>query len=218
MAEITFSVEGKEVNGYLAVPASTPAPGLILLHAWWGLNSSFQQLADRLAGEGFVVFAPDLVAGKIATTVEQAQANMNDHNYDLMEQIVYQAVGYLRSQPAVAPTPLGVIGFSMGAAWSVILSIMHPAEISNVVLFYGQERVDFQKVQARFQGHYALEDEWEPLEEMQKTESAIRQAGREVHFYIYPHAKHWFMETNRPEYDPELAQLAWLRVIPFLRE
>lgn len=218
MGEMVWTVAEREVKGYLAMPASTPAPGLILLHAWWGLNGFFKELAEELAKEGFVVFAPDLVAGKVAPTIEQAQTNMDNHNYDWMEQIVYQTVGYLRSHPAVAPTPLGVIGFSMGAAWSVILSIMHPEEMGKVVLFYGQDRVNFEKVQAHFQGHYALEDEWEPMEEVEKTETALRQAGREVHFYIYPQAKHWFVETDRPEYTPDLAQLAWSRAIPFLRE
>ena len=58
--DITFDVEGKPANAYLASPDQPGAPGVIVLHAWWGLNEFFRNLCDRLANEGFVAFAPDL--------------------------------------------------------------------------------------------------------------------------------------------------------------
>ena len=56
--DITFDANGKPANGYLALPAQSDAPGVIVLHAWWGLNSIFKDLCDRLASEGFAAFAP----------------------------------------------------------------------------------------------------------------------------------------------------------------
>ena len=76
--DITFDVEGKPANGYLASPDQSGAPGVIVLHAWWGLNEFFRNLCDRLANEGFVAFAPDLNEGRVAKTVDDAKQIMSE--------------------------------------------------------------------------------------------------------------------------------------------
>ena len=53
--------------GFLAAPAADKGPGVLVLHPWWGLNETVKALCSRLAGEGFVTFAPDLFHGKVAT-------------------------------------------------------------------------------------------------------------------------------------------------------
>ena len=59
-------------NSYLALPKSGKGAGVLILHAWWGLNDFFKDFCQRLALEGFVALAPDLYHGKIATTVDEA--------------------------------------------------------------------------------------------------------------------------------------------------
>src|SRR5207245_219077 len=66
------SPEGK-VPGYLAVPKKGNGPGVLVLHAWWGLTDFFKGLSDRLANAGFIAFAPDLYRGATASTRDEAK-------------------------------------------------------------------------------------------------------------------------------------------------
>src|SRR5437660_12138958 len=69
-----FQVDGRTISAYLAVPEQGSAPGVLVLHAWWGLTEPFRQVCDRLAEAGFVARAPDLYHGKTTASVEEAQA------------------------------------------------------------------------------------------------------------------------------------------------
>jgi carboxymethylenebutenolidase len=98
------------------------------------------------------------------------------------------------------------------------LSEQKPKAVAAVVVFYGTGGGSYARARAAFLGHYAEDDEFESLESVMQLEDRLRAAGRPVEFHIYPGAKHWFFEPDRPEYDPTAAQLAWERTVAFLRE
>jgi carboxymethylenebutenolidase len=218
--EITFEVDGKAVNGYLALPSQSNAPGVIVLHAWWGLNSLFKSVCDRLAAEGFVAFAPDLYKGKVAKTIDEAKALMPEDEFQQIHPIVAAVPGFLRGRPEVRSEPFAVIGFSMGAAWALVLASEFPEDFDKVVLFYGTyEGMDFSKIRADILGHYADMDEWgQPLDVVNATEADMRIVGLDPTFHIYPNTKHWFFEEDRPEFDPQATEVAWNRTLEFLRK
>ena len=58
----------------------------------------------------------------------------------------------------------------------------------------------------------------EPLDVVRATEADMRVVGLDPTFHIYPNTKHWFFEEDRPEFDPQIAELAWKRTIEFLRK
>jgi carboxymethylenebutenolidase len=215
--DITFEVDDKIAKGYLALPAQSNAPGVIVLHAWWGLNQFFKRFCDRLAAEGFAVFAPDLNEGRVATTVEEAERIMSELDSERKQAIVMASPDFFRSQPEVRKDSFSLIGFSMGAAWSLELASEHPEDIRNVVLFYGAGGADFAKIKAEVLGHFSDVDEWEPLDGIRAMEADMRTAGLEPSFHIYPQLSHWFFEDDRPEFDPQAAELAWTRTLEFLR-
>src|SRR5512138_4039475 len=84
-------------DGYLAVPSTGKGPGVLVLHAWWGLNDTIKGLCGRLAESGFVAFAPDLYHGKVADTIAGAQAlgNAIDANHIQAEAEVLEAARFL---------------------------------------------------------------------------------------------------------------------------
>lgn len=204
-------------NGYLAVPQSG-GPGVLVLHAWWGLNPFFKHLCDRLAREGFVAFAPDLYRGKTATSVEEAEQLRSKLNRRQVGQDVAAAVEHLRGLEAVRGAGVGVIGFSLGANLALELSLEKAAEVAAVVLFYGTRGGDYSLARAVYQGHFAERDDWVASSGVKALEKNLRRAGREMVFYTYEGTGHWFFEEDRVEaYNSEAAGLAWERTVEFLR-
>jgi carboxymethylenebutenolidase len=216
--DVDFQSEGRKFHGYLAIPDGG-GPGVIVLHAWWGLTPFFKQFCDRLAAEGFVAFAPDLYGGPTAHTVENARSIMEASDGSYAQAAALAAVRQMREYPFVRPGGLGVVGFSMGAAWSLALASRIPDEIDAAVLFYGTNQVDFNQVRAAILAHFAENDAWEPLDGIQLMEADLRAAGREYTFHHYNGAGHWFFEDNRPDdFHETAAGLAWVRTVDFLKE
>ena len=226
---VDVKADGVSVTGYMALPATGKGPGILLMHAWWGLNGFFKSLADRLANEGFVVLAPDLYDGKTASAIDGAQELINSLDSRYKEAIKQEeaALDYLLKHPALDADKVGAIGFSMGAGYAGWLAALRP-EIAAVVFFYGGSEVGFyvggdqeyaNQTEAAFLGHFAEGDEWEPEEGVKQLETQLRSAGRDANFHFYSGAGHWFFEDDRPDvYNPEAAQLAWDRTVSFFRD
>lgn len=211
-SNIQLKINDKTANAYLA---NGNGPGVLVLHAWWGLKPFFKEVCDHLAAQGFTALAPDLYQGRIANTIDEAKALMEQRDSELMGGIVKAAKEHLVSLNE--DKPIGVVGFSMGAAWSLVVAENNP-DVSAAVLFYGAGEADYSKVNAKVFGHFAEVDEWEPLEYVQAMEAGMKAAGLDVTLHIYPKAGHWFVENDRPEYDSASALLAWSRTFEFLRK
>jgi carboxymethylenebutenolidase len=204
-------------SGYLVVPEGGDVPGVLVIHAWWGLNRFFRRFCDRLAENGFVVLAPDLYHGTVVSTVSGADRLSSELKRTLVERELNGAVNYLRTTFATNEGKIGVVGFSMGANFGLWLATTRPNDVAAVVAFYGTRDENYKRARAAFLGHFAEKDEWEPLDSVKRLEELIRSAGREVTFRIYPKTKHWFFEENRPSaYDAKAARLAWRRTLRFL--
>lgn len=208
-------------QSYLALPPTGKGPGVLVLHAWWGLNDFFRDFCDRLAQQGFVALAPDLFSGKIARTIAEAEKHLSEFKEEQeAPPIVLSAVESLRKHPAVTSDGLGVIGFSLGAAWALWLAQQKPEWMRTVTLFYGTNGGggDFQQCKASFLGHFAEKDPYETAEVIQALEDNLRGANRPTTFYTYPGTGHWFFEKDRPDaYNPAAASLAWDRTLAFLK-
>ena len=209
----------KTSQGYLAMPPSGSGPGVLVLHAWWGLNEFFMEICDCLAKEGFVALAPDLYDGSVATTVPEAEELLSSMDSEAAQQKVLTALGALRQLTAVPASKTGVLGCSLGVAWALPLSTLRPEEIAATVLFYGVGEADFTAARCAYLGHFAADDVWDPVEQARLMETAMRSAGREVTVYVYPDVGHWFFESNQPDaYNKDAADLAWDRTVAFLNQ
>lgn len=205
-------------DGYLALPAASKGKPVLVLHAWWGLNDIFKAFCDRLAGEGFVAFAPDLFHGTVTDQISEAEKLVTgfDSKVGPARIQISEAVSFLKEKSG--ESSVAVVGFSMGVYYALDLSAREPDNIHSEVIFYGTGPADFTKAKAAYLGHFAGNDPYEPTENVAELEADMKAAGREVAFYTYPDTGHWFFESNRPDaYNPAAAELAWERTLAFLK-
>src|SRR5512136_2436073 len=103
-------------QGFLAVPSNGNGPGVLVLHAWWGLNDTIKSFCKRLAASGFVAFAPDLYHGKVADTIAGAEAlgQALDARYLQAKAEILEAAQFLNERAGGTAAGLAVIGFSLG--------------------------------------------------------------------------------------------------------
>jgi len=225
---IDFETVGTPAPGYLATPDTAMGPGVVVLHAWWGLTEPFRQVCDRLAEAGFMALAPDLYRGKTTAAVEEAGmlASALNSEEERVRGDIRGAVKYLRQHGATSPTSpaadghgkLAVVGFSLGGAHAFDTSVELAKEIAAVVTFYATySGLDYRRAQAAYLCHFAENDPYEPAESVAEMEQALRMADKQAAFYTYPGTTHWFFEANRPDaYDATAAALAWERTVAFL--
>lgn len=213
-------VTDSQPQGFLALPAGGKGSGVLVLHAWWGLNDTIKDVCTRLAESGYVAFAPDLYRGKVADNIADAEvlsqalgANDLQAKADLAE-----ATRFLNERAGQADRGLAVIGFSLGAYYALDLAAADPEHIHSVVLFYGTGGTDHGDSRAAYLGHFAESDEFEPQSNVENLEASLKRAGRPVTFHLYSGTGHWFFEPDRPRaYNQAAASLAWERTLAFLK-
>ena len=207
-------------QGFLAVPPTGKGHGVLVLHAWWGLNDTMKAFCTRLAESGFVAFAPDLFHGKVADNIADAETlgNALDTNQTQAKADIADAAMFLNERVGQADRGLAVIGFSLGAYYALDLAAADPEHIRSVVIFYGTGGGDYSNSRAAYLGHFAEKDQFEPQSNIASLEESLRRAGRPVTFYRYSGTGHWFFEPDRSQaYNQAAASLAWDRTLAFLR-
>jgi carboxymethylenebutenolidase len=209
-----------ESGGVLALPKSRSGPGLLLVHAWWGLNDFFKTLATRFAEAGFVTLAPDYYGGQVAKTAETAKALREKTNLKSAEKLLNKAVDFLKTHPAVEPKRIGIVGFSLGARLALAIARSKAQDVGAAVIFYGVAGGEFTRFKIPVQGHFAENDEWGAgPDKVRKLRDRLVVGEGKVDFNTYPGTTHWFFEENVPQaYNAQAAKLAFNRTVAFLRE
>jgi carboxymethylenebutenolidase len=190
--------------------------GLILLHAWWGLNDDVKRRADILRREGHTVVTPDLLGGRVATTIEAAKAHTADEakNEDKNTAIVDDAVTALGKKV----DRIAIVAWSMGVWYAWKMGITRSDKVGGLVLFYGIGPNEPKAPVVPVLAHYAEHDEFEDLSFARQVEKEMRAAGSDIKVELYPGTKHWFDEPSRPEYDKAASDLAWDRTRAFVQK
>ncbi|MGD9945039.1 MAG: dienelactone hydrolase family protein [Burkholderiaceae bacterium] len=203
-------------RGYLVRPASASGklPGVLVVHENRGLNPHIEDIARRLALDGFVAFAPDALftLGGYPGDEDKARALFPKLDQAKTREDFVAATGVLRSHSAVNGR-IGVVGFCYGGGIANLLATRVP-ELRAAVPFYGPAPAvaDVPNIKAEMQIHYASNDErinagWPAYE------AALKAAGVRYEAFTYPNTEHGFNNDTTPRYDAQAAKLAWQRTI-----
>lgn len=216
-----FPVADGAGKGYLATPDPSAATGfgVLVLHAWWGLNRFMRHSCERLARNGYVAFAPDLYAGNVARSVEEAKVLRGLLKRDELAATLSGAVQFLRAQRQVLSPRVGLLGVSMGGNFAMRLSVTQPKDIAVVIAIYGVSLSKFERSTAAYQIHLAEHDRFEPARNVPKLQERLNAAKRPSELYTYPGTGHWFFEDDRPEaYNHTAAERVWTRSLRYLKK
>ena len=203
-------------TGYLALPEGGAGPGILVLHAWWGLTDHVRHVCDQLASEGYVALAPDLFDG---------QRRHRDRRRPRRGSRTPTPTSWPTSPGRASPPcasmahtpdgPVGLLGWSMGASMALWLAARVPDDVAATAVYYGGQDIDMEDARCAFLGHYAETDPYVDEDGLVLLESELHLDGLEVEFHRYPGTSHWFAEPDRPEHDHDAAALAWDRTLDF---
>jgi carboxymethylenebutenolidase len=214
-------LENELVYGHFSFPADMvePLPAIIVIHEWWGLNDNVRAMADRLAGEGYIVLAVDLYGGEVAESPAGARQLMLSvvENPDQASENIRKAYEFVNT--AAGAPRVGSLGWCFGGGWSLNTAMLFPDELDASVIYYGQVTDDEEKLRAinvPILGLFGADDTGISVESVQQFESALERLRKNYEIQIYPGAGHAFANPTGRNYNAEVAEDAWRRTLEFL--
>lgn len=218
-------VEGSEINGYLAQPATDDVKlaGIMVIHEWWGLNDNIRAVTRQLGARGYNALAVDLYGGSVAKKPSEAVELMRGVQADegKARDNLKQAYRYL-SEELDCPR-VGVIGWCFGGGWSLQTALLLPDEIDAAVIYYGRLVTDpaiLKPLSMPILGIFGAEDRGIPLQSVRDFEEALKSPGKETHIeiYVYDGVGHAFANPSGRNYNAEAAEDAWEKTVSFLKK
>lgn len=209
-----------EVRGYLVRPAKKQGKlaAVVVVHENRGLNPYIEDVARRLAKEGYIVLAPDGLSSK------GGYPGSDDKGRELQQQVdpeklmndFFAAVEFMTTYEGTTGK-VGITGFCYGGGVANAAAVAYP-ELAAAVPFYGRQPSpdDVPRIKAPLLLHFAEHDAGinagRPA-----FEAALKKHGKTYEAYIYPGTNHGFHNDSTPRYDKEAAELAWRRTLDWFK-
>ena len=222
MLEFAAPGYGK-MKGYLCRPANAAAtaklPGILVVHENRGLNPHIEDIARRLAVDGYMAFAPDALTPLGGYPGDEDQARTLFGQLDQKKTLEdFVAATQLLKGRADCTGKVAVVGFCYGGGMAHMLSTRLP-DLAAAVPFYGNHPAaeDAAKVKAPLLIHFAGVDErinaaWPGYE------AALKAAGAKYTAHQYAGTQHGFNNDTTPRFDAAAARLAWERTMGFFKQ
>ncbi|MGQ0526690.1 MAG: dienelactone hydrolase family protein [Alphaproteobacteria bacterium] len=228
MSEITIPAsDGWSFLAYVAIPAKTPAPVVILIHEIFGVNGEMQEKCNHMAGLGYVAVAPDLF-----WRIEPGISLVDSRDEELQRAFelfglfdVEKGIEDLKSTLAFMKThetsngKIGCMGYCLGGKLAYMMACRSDVDVS--VGYYGvsiETMLDeARNIKKPLLLHIAEEDQFVPKDAQGAIKSGLA-ANKNVTMYSYPNAEHAFARGSGMHYDEKAATTANARTQKFLSE
>lgn len=210
-------------SGYLAQPAGEEGqlPAVVMIHEWWGLNENIKNMAEQMAGEGYVVLAVDLYDGEVATESSQAQtlASSVRENPGAAVDNLNASVAYLSNLENVDDSRIASLGWCFGGGFSLQLALNAEQPLAATVIYYGTLVTDEQELASitwPVLGIFGADDQSIPVEDVNAFEASLDANGIMNEIHVYEGVGHAFANPSGDNYAPEEAEDAWEKTLDFL--
>lgn len=218
---------GEEFQAYLAIPPSGSGPGIILLQEIFGINQVMRDVADFLAGKGFVVACPDLF-WRQEPGIELSDQSKEDWNrafklYEGLDEAKAVEDGaatlsFMRTHESCTGK-VGCVGYCLGGKLAYLMAARHDPDCS--VGYYGvgiDGALDEAKgITTPLMLHIAEKDQFCSADAQAQIHKSLDQ-NEQILLHTYPEQDHAFARIGGEHYNPLYAELANLRTLDFFRE
>jgi carboxymethylenebutenolidase len=217
---VTWAGPDGELAGHLARPRDAGRlPAVIVIHENRGLNPHIEDVTRRMALEGFLALAPDMLSRDGGTPADEDLARAMIGRLDRERTLarLASAIPFLADHPA-GNGRVGAIGFCWGGGMVNALATTAP-DLAAGVAYYGRQIPAEQvpAIRAALLLHYAEHDAGINAG-IEAYTAALRQHGKTFEAHTYPGTQHAFNnDTSAARYHAEAAALAWQRTVAFLR-
>ncbi len=229
---ITYRAGETELEGYLALPrglgATTPVPGVLVIHEWWGHNEYARSRAVQLAQLGYAALAVDMYGGGRNTGhPADAQAFMQEAMGEpgAVEARFRAGLERLHAEPGVDGSRTAAIGYCMGGAIALNMA-RAGADLDAVASFHGSLGTETPAapgaIQAKLLVATGADDSFVPPEQVEAFEAEMQASGADFEVVRYPGVVHGFTNpaaTAKGEefelplrYDEQADQDSWERM------
>lgn len=227
---VTLENGNRELQAFVVYPeAQEKTSAVIVIHENRGLDDWARLFADKLAAQGFLVIAPDMISntkGKKRTADFENPDAARDAIYELPpEQVTgdLDAAYRFLIEDASSTGEIAVMGFCWGGSQTFRYAI-HNQELSSAHVFYGTGPDDAQalaQINSPVYGYYGGDDN-RVTATIERTETQMQAAGKTFEYVIYEGAGHAFMKRahldENHEANKEAHDAAWERLLKLLNQ
>jgi carboxymethylenebutenolidase len=210
-----------QMRGYLVQPAGTgPFPAVLVIHENRGLNPYIEDVARRVAVEGFLALAPDglFPVGGYPGNDDDGRALQARLDQAKLRTDMVNSARFLKGHE-LSNGKLGATGFCWGGGTTNFLAVTLGGDLQAAVPYYGAaaETAGVPSIRAPLLVQYAENDErinamWPAFE------AALKAANVPYQMYMYPGTQHGFHNNSTPRYQEAAAKLSWERTVAHFRK
>ncbi len=218
--------DGGRFSGYLALPKTAKAPGVVIIQEIFGVNDHIREVVDEYAAAGYLALAPDMFwriepnvqLGYTPEEVQKARAYRPKFILDLGVRDIEATIAAMRAMPE-CDGKVAVVGYCFGGLMAYLTAAR--TDVLAASCYYGGGIDGFlseaHAVKCPIQFHFGSKDAAIPAEVWDKVRGAF--AGRaDAEVFVYEGAQHGFNCTRRASFDPEASRLARARTLEMLRK
>ncbi len=227
MPDITVAGPDGSFGAYLALPSSTPAPGVVVAQEIFGVNAVMRDICDWLAGAGYVACCPDLfwriepgiqITDKTEAEWQRAFELFNAFDVDKGIEDMKATLATLREHEACNGRA-GSVGYCLGGKIAYLMATRSDADASVGYYAVGLDELlgEAPNITKPLMLHIASKDQFVPSEAQEKIALALTGHDR-ITLHVYDDQDHAFARIGGEHYDQASAELANKRSLEFFAE